>query len=136
NTDSTWVITWPDEGHVGNVAFSEVEHLVGAPDNQDTFRFTADGNLSGSIEGGARGFDSLIIDDRPVAKVIYQVAGADSGSIDLDGAVILYSGLEPITDNSNAVDRVLTATPSIDHIRLKEGPALGQLTIENTSGGF
>src|SRR3989442_397216 len=34
NTDSTWVVTWPDEGHVGSVAFSEVEHLVGAPDNE------------------------------------------------------------------------------------------------------
>src|SRR5690242_18040065 len=96
--DSTWHIIGANAGTVGNVTFSGVENLTGAPDNQDTFVVAAGGSV-GAIEGGAGGFDTIRIEAGGYALRTYTGTGPHSGSIDLDGTVIQYSGVEPIADS-------------------------------------
>ncbi|MBW2000187.1 MAG: LEPR-XLL domain-containing protein, partial [Deltaproteobacteria bacterium] len=95
--ETTWNITGADAGFAGSVDFFGVENLHGGPDNADTFVFQEGGSLSGVIEGGDAGFDSLFIEGGTFAAVAFSAAGPDSGSIELNGNLISYSGLEPIT---------------------------------------
>ncbi|NVM57337.1 MAG: LEPR-XLL domain-containing protein, partial [Desulfobacterales bacterium] len=95
--DATWNITGADTGSVDNVDFFGIENLTGGPDNQDTFVFEEGGSLSGVVEGGAGGFDSLVIQGGTYDTVIFTPTGPDAGTADLDGDVITYAGLEPIT---------------------------------------
>ena len=95
--DRTWHVTGPDTGRTGDIEFSGIENLLGGPDNQDTFVFEQGGSLGGLIDGGAGGFDTLIIDGGPYDTVVFTPTGPDSGAVDLDGMLITYAGLEPIT---------------------------------------
>src|SRR5262249_39479257 len=59
---STWNITGTDTGTLGEtIHFTGVENLTGASGNEDTFVFAAGGSLSGKVDGGAAGFDTLVI---------------------------------------------------------------------------
>src|SRR6185436_12403053 len=53
NVDSTWNITGDGAGSVGHLTFTNISNLVGAADNNDTFIFSADGRISGFIDGGS-----------------------------------------------------------------------------------
>ena len=99
-SDVTWAITGPDAGTVAGVAFASVENLTGSPDNQDTFDLAAGGSLSGLIDGGAGGFDSLVVSG---TTVVSNPTDAHSGSLILDGNTIRYTGLEPITISAPSV---------------------------------
>jgi len=105
--NSTWHITGEDSGTIASVNFSEVENLFGAPNNEDTFSFEAGGSLSGKIEGGAGGFDSLIIAGGTYDSIIFSPTGPNSGIIDLDGELIAYSGLGPVLVNAGVVTDVI-----------------------------
>jgi hypothetical protein len=94
--DSTWSITGSGAGEVAGVAFAGVESLEGGVDNEDTFVFEDGGRLSGVVEGGAAGFDTLVVAGGGYETVIYRATGPDSGEIDLDGERISYSGMEPV----------------------------------------
>ena len=133
--DTTWYIAGDDAGNIDDIDFSGLENLKGAPDNADTFVFEAAGNVSGLIDGGAGGFDSLEIAGGSYQTVIYSATGPDSGQIDLDGSVISYANLEPITDNGDAINRVFTGTVLADNITLKE-LIPGFLTITSDNGTF
>ncbi|MEE8524882.1 MAG: hypothetical protein V3T72_13190, partial [Thermoanaerobaculia bacterium] len=137
-SETSWNITGPNAGTLNDQTFSDIENLVGAADNEDTFvfDFDSDAALSGLLEGGAGGFDSLIIEGGSFATVTYNATGPDSGSITYDGTPIAFTGLEPITDNSDTVDRIITASASDDVIRLKNAPAMGQMTLESDNGTF
>ncbi|MDX1927467.1 MAG: PKD domain-containing protein, partial [Pirellulaceae bacterium] len=54
---STWNISASNQGSVANASFIRVENLTGGS-NEDQFRFSATGALSGRIDGGA-GIDQL-----------------------------------------------------------------------------
>ena len=95
-TDMTWTIGGPGAGSVGTVAFSGVENLAGATDNQDTFVFEAAGSLTGTVEGGDGGFDTVEVNSGG-AGVAASITGPQSGTIARDGNVISYSGMEPVT---------------------------------------
>jgi len=97
--DATWDITGADAGTTESVTFAGVENLLGAPNNRDTFVFNPGGSISGEIEGGAGGYDSLVIEGGTYASVTYAATGPDSGTITLDGTTLSYEGLEPITDS-------------------------------------
>src|SRR5574341_1433064 len=98
--DSEWHITGSGAGSVGSVAFTGVENLTGAADNEDTFIFTAPGSLSGLLEGGDAGFDSIILDGTG-DSVIYRFTGPQSGSIErFPGNIIEYDGFEPISSKT------------------------------------
>ena len=57
--NSSWTISGQDTGALSFLSFFDTENLIGAPDNQDTFVFAESGRLSGFIDGGAGGFDTL-----------------------------------------------------------------------------
>jgi outer membrane protein OmpA-like peptidoglycan-associated protein len=134
--DNEWRITGEDTVTLNGVEYSGVNVLLGGADNEDVFILEPDGSLSGYLEGGPGGFDTLVIEGGSFASATYTATGPQSGSVELDGNVIDYFGLEPITDNSNAVNRVLTTSASIDDITLSDGPSVGQLTLEADNGSF
>ncbi|MDH4156934.1 MAG: hypothetical protein OEW00_06620, partial [candidate division Zixibacteria bacterium] len=94
--NTTWYITGPDSGNVAGVDFVGIENLTGGADNEDTFVFVDGGSLSGSIDGGAGGYDTLVVDFSAIDHLIYDACGPDSGVVNADGNVIEFVGLEPI----------------------------------------
>jgi Lipase len=94
--DTQWDVTGWNSGIVGSLEFTDVENLRGAADNRDTFTLHEGGRLDGLVDGGASGFDSLVIADGSYATASYAPSGPQSGSLDLDGASLSFAGLEPI----------------------------------------
>ena len=92
--DTTWSITGDGAGTVGNVAFTGVENLVGAADNEDTFVVEPGGAIEGTIDGGPGGYDSFVIaghrDD-----VVSNPVDRNSGNVIVDGVNLRYAGMEP-----------------------------------------
>jgi hypothetical protein len=131
--DSIWNITGSNLGDVGSVTFSNTEILTGAADNEDTFIFSVGASLDGLVDGGDRGFDTLVIDGGEYNSVVSTATGPDSGFIDLDGNVIAYVGLEPVTlsDNIVVADLTidLTSILSTTATLLDTGGADGMMTI-------
>ena len=73
-----------------------------------------------SINGGLEdGGDVLIIQDGgstvTANKIVYTATGGESGAIDIDGSIINYTELEPITDLLPAVDRTINLQDGVDH---------------------
>ena len=117
--DTTWTVSGAGSGTSGTVAFDGVESLVGAPDNQDTFVFTQQGVLAGTIDGGAGGFDTLIADGQ-WQQVQALATGPDAGSLVLDATTIAYGGLEPITVTGAPNDLVIVLPGDDDVARLTQ----------------
>ena len=103
--DSTWTVTGAGSGTVGGLSFSGFEQLVGAADNRDQFVFEPGGSISGGIDGGPGGFDTLVVDGGAYQAVTYTTTGPNSGTVTRDGDVIEYAGLEPIDDTTVGPDR-------------------------------
>jgi len=130
--DTVWTISGPDAGRLGSagtLTFDGVEYLAGSADNEDLFILEPGGGLTGGLHGGARGYDTLVIAGGRFADVQYQATGPDSGFVILNGSTLQYAGLEPITDNSIATDRVLTAPGTDDTIRITDA-ASQQISVE------
>jgi len=116
--DSLWTLTGDGIGTLGDgltdyLRFSALDHLIGAADNQDTFRVQAGGALSGTMDGGAGGFDTMLLDGGHFQNVSYGASGPQSGYVDRDGQRLNYEGLEPIVDNSTA-DNVSLSTNQLN----------------------
>lgn len=56
--------------------------------------------------------DSLVIRNGSATNVVYTATGAHDGSVAVDGRLINYTGLEPVTDDLTAVNRTFTIDPS------------------------
>jgi len=106
NGDNMWQIDGLDSGQVGDIRFSGVEHLIGGANNQDTFVFSQEGHISGSIDGGWGGFDTLEIEGT-FDKTEFTAFRADAGTVTRDNQTIFYSGLEPIYDNTDSTNRII-----------------------------
>ena len=119
-TDSTWQITGPDSGQVEGIQFNDVENLTGAPDNEDTFVFQDGGSLTGMVEGGEGGFDTLVTQGGANASIVVEYTGPDSGTILLDGNVIAYAGLEPVLiDVAAGADITYNLPSASDNLELR-----------------
>ena len=77
--ETTWMITGVGAGYAGNLSFSEVENLVGAAGNRDTFVFEGGGSLAGTVEGGAGGYDT-VISHGSKGHVVSTITGPQSGN--------------------------------------------------------
>jgi hypothetical protein len=119
SSDARWEISGQDSGVVDSVRFAGVENLLGAADNQDQFVFAAGGRLSGSVAGGDRGFDTVVLDGRYDA-VAYEVSGADSGNIVRDGDNLLFTGMEPVQFTQAAGSFTYRGTVFNDTITLRD----------------
>ena len=98
------------------------------------------GNIipSGGItyNGGAGGNDSLVVTGGTTTTVTHSFTNANDGSVTLAGAIagtITYTGLEPITDNLSATDRVFTFTGGAETVTLVDD-AGATMTIDSTLG--
>ncbi|MES1247222.1 MAG: hypothetical protein ABUS54_06080, partial [Actinomycetota bacterium] len=91
--DSNWSITGSGAGTVGGVAFTGFENLTGAAGNKDVFDFAAGSSLSGTVDGGAGGFDTVKVTGND--SVVSNPTDAHSGTLVVDGATITYTGMEP-----------------------------------------
>ncbi len=106
-SDLTWNVTGADSGNVAGVSFSGIGNLLGGTGNRDTFILSPAASLSGGLDGGLGGFDTMVIEGAYTNEV-FNAYDSSSGLIQLDGKSISYSGLEPITDNTVATDRLFT----------------------------
>jgi len=131
--DTVWTVAGVGSGTAAGIGFGSVENLSGAANNEDTFVFEPGGGLQGLVDGGAAGFDSLVIDGGSYDSVVFSPTGPDSGTVTLDGTVITYVGLEPVVINSGtASDVVFNLTSSDDTATLQ--PDGGNLKL--TGGTF
>ncbi|ETR68438.1 MAG: hypothetical protein OMM_10526, partial [Candidatus Magnetoglobus multicellularis str. Araruama] len=106
NGDNIWQIDGLNSGQVGDILFSGVEHLIGGGNNQDTFVFSEEGHISGSIDGGWGGFDTLEIEGA-FDTIEFTAFSSDAGTVTRDNQTIFYSGLEPIYDNTDSTNRII-----------------------------
>jgi len=111
--NQSWQITGFDTGFVGDIQFSGIENLIGGADNQDTFIFESEGHISGKIDGGDRGFDTLsLIGEYDTIK--FSADSPDSGTVTRDLDTIVYTGLEPIYDNTDSTNRIIGLSDNDD----------------------
>lgn len=136
-SDRTWSITGADSGRTGDIEFSGIENLAGGPDNKDTFVFSPEGSLSGTVEGGAGGFDTVVIEGGTYHTTVYTALGPDSGLIQLDGTTLVYAGMEPVSNTGNVADAVYNATAGDDQIDIQDQilPDVG-IYIESVNDAF
>ncbi|HEX7082887.1 MAG TPA: hypothetical protein VF186_02090, partial [Gaiellaceae bacterium] len=115
--DSVWTIDGAGAGTVGGLAFSGFENLAGAAGNKDEFVVDATGSVAGVVDGGAGGYDTLVIGGGTYENVTYVATDPSSGSVDRDGNVITYTGLEPVADSGNTSStKTYTGTGGDDQI--------------------
>src|SRR5512134_685954 len=121
DADNVWRITGADEGTLNGVPFSDIAVLLGGTDNQDTFYLEPGGSLSGYLEGGAGGFDTLVIAGGSFTETSYIATGPQSGVVTLDGKQIHYFGLEPVANTGTAVNAVYDLTAGADQFTVQSG---------------
>ncbi len=86
--------------------------------------------------GAAGGTDTLTVTGGATTSVTHTLTNASDGSVTLAGALagtIMYTGLEPVTDNLSAADRIFTFNGGSETITLVDaaGPST---TIDSTLG--
>ncbi|MBW1683398.1 MAG: hypothetical protein JRJ83_18660, partial [Deltaproteobacteria bacterium] len=134
--DVVWRIDGQDTGLLLDLRFEGVENLLGASGNEDTFVLAEGGSLSGLLDGGPGGFDTLVIEGGVFDTVRYAPTGADSGIIDLDGNVLRYAGLEPISNQGTSTDVVFDLTGSDDDAVIEAGSGGTAYRIRSVDSGF
>jgi hypothetical protein len=122
--DSTWRVTEADSGEIENVAvFTGFENLRGASSFRDTFVIEVDGSLTGTIDGGDGGPDSLMIakDEGPgYARIDVAVSG--EGSVTVFNKTVNYEGLEPIV-TGDATQAFINGSSFFDEFILESADA-------------
>jgi hypothetical protein len=109
-------VTGADSGSVAGIGFSGFGALVGAAGNEDLFVLAPGGSFSGLLDGGAGGFDSLVVEGAR-GVIGSRATSPRSGSLVIDGIELRYDGLEPITLNGTEIH--VTGTDGDDEIRLR-----------------
>ena len=104
SSSTAWSVTGADSGSIGagSVSFSHAGHLVGAAGNRDTFTLGTGGSLSGLLDGGAGGYDTLVVAGSR-GTIVSSGTDAHSGTILVDGTALRYTGLEPIAVSGGVV---------------------------------
>ena len=132
----SWTITGPGSGDVVGVAFTGVEHLSGAPDNEDTFTIQPGGSISGLIDGGDGGFDTLVVSGS-FTNLVMTATDRNSGGLELDGLSITFTGLEPVLIDSdaspNSVEFTTTAGDDPDVVLEADPGVSGNLRITGST---
>lgn len=96
---------------------------------------------AGQVSAG----DAIILTGGNYTTVTYSFLNKHDGSIDIDGSLISYTGLEPIIDNSDAVNRIFDFTGGAETITVmgvsgtltKVDSTLGEaVTFNNPTGSL
>ena len=134
--NTIWNIDGVGSGNVAGVAFAEIEDVAGAADNEDTFVLEAQGSISGTVDGGAGGYDTLIVRSSAASSIASTSVDGNSGTVVVDGRTIVYTGLEPVLiDSGTAGNAEFTLTTGDDEAVLEDG-GVGQLRIHSVNGTF
>ena len=133
-TDNVWRITGADSGTLNGVAFSDVGTLLGGADNEDTFILEQGGSLSGYLDGGPGGFDTLVIDGS-YDSLVFTPTGPDSGDISVDGQLVTYAGLEPVNAGS-AANVTFDGSAVADDWVIEDSTTPGQIQVRSTTGAM
>ncbi|MFT5129402.1 MAG: hypothetical protein ACI8W8_003024, partial [Rhodothermales bacterium] len=73
--------------------------------------------------------DGVIVTGGSHTHVTYDALGVSNGTIDYDGSVLTYNGLEPITDNGSASTRTFTVSIAGDQTITVSSPSAGNTTV-------
>jgi hypothetical protein len=87
--------------------------------------------IAGSGQGTAG--DAIVLTGGSHTTVTYGFYNNNDGYINIDGSVINYTGLEPITDNSDAVNRVFDFTGGAETITVTSASTT-QTKVDSTLG--
>ncbi len=119
--DSTWDITGANSGTINGraFAFSGFENLTGATLTHDNFILEADGSLTGLLNGGAGGLDSLLVDEGTANThyALVNVVDGNASSVTLYEKTVNYTGLEPIVSGT-ASDKIVSGSDLTDQFLL------------------
>ncbi|MDA1050346.1 MAG: dockerin type I domain-containing protein [Planctomycetota bacterium] len=104
--------------------------VTGADDIDDTLTVDFSGGNpvpGGGVRyaGGAAGFDTLRIVQGVAQSVTHVFENRSDGQVEIDGTVIAYTGLEPIIDHIQAVDRFFTFLGLSNEINLGDDDVSG-----------
>lgn len=110
-----------------------VRGAPGAHDDALTIDLANKLSVPGGIkfDGGAGGWDTLIITGGAVARESVTQRSPHDGVFDLDGLRVQYTNLEPLTDNSAAASLTVNGTAGADTVTISDGPGAGQATISS-----
>lgn len=111
-----------------------IHGAAGEHDDTLTIDLTQPITLAGGIDydGGAAGWDELVLQGGFARdQKITQLTPHD-GVLDIDGLVIRYRNLEPITDTVAAANYLIVGTAGSDGVSITDGPA-GTTTISSAS---
>jgi hypothetical protein len=134
----TWTINGPNAGTVGGVSFSSFANVTGADGTSDTFDVAKGGSLSGTLTGGAGGYNTLEVDRDATMLSQFTATGPGSGVVELDGGRIVYANLQPLTVAGTQVDAVLDLTTGSDQAVLQDygAPNDGMIELASLNGSF
>jgi acrosin len=112
STGSTWTITGPNSGYLGepNVTFLNVGNLAGGT-GQDTFNFEPAGSLTGSITGGGTGGDTINWSAAAPQKVSLTGNNPGDGAFSGSASSVLggFSNIDKLVGSTNST---LTGLPT------------------------
>jgi hypothetical protein len=77
------------------------------------------------FDGGGPEDDDLLVLEGEAGSVSHDFTGASSGTVDVDGGVISYTGLEPIVDGLLAAERTFTFSDEMDVVTLGDDDVAG-----------
>jgi len=146
-TDSgvNYIEVWANDACQGRWASEDVSEIVfdgGDGDDALTVNYAASGGFFAQLvtfHGGGQAprtkvGDQLVLVGGPFASVTHTFLNATDGNVAIDGTTrIVYTGLEPITDNLNPADRVFTFTGGTETIELRDANG-ANMTIDSTLG--
>lgn len=89
-------------------------------------------SLPGGIDydGGAAGWDTLVLQGGAAWEQRVTQLTPHDGVLDIDGLVIRYTNLEPITDTAPAANYTVVGTAGFDQVTISDGPG-GTTTISS-----
>ncbi|EHJ10823.1 hypothetical protein CWATWH0003_4391t4, partial [Crocosphaera watsonii WH 0003] len=141
--NSLWEIEGENSGNLNQyILFEDLENLIGEEDNQDTFILKEGASLSGVLDGGEGGYDVLEIEGTTYESVTYTAFDAHSGTVNLDGNLIEFAGLEPVTIDGDADDMTIDlssldgVSSSDDQATLLNAATDGQITLRSDNSTF
>jgi len=129
--DTTWTISGHNSGVVDGLSFNGFGNLAGTANNKDTFVFEHGGSVSGLVDGGAAGFDTMVLNGRDY-KFSSSPTGPGSGSVSFEGQTTHYTGLEPILVGPTTDVSVTGATPNDTFEVLPDPVNVGRILVRST----
>jgi hypothetical protein len=131
---AAWDVTGSDAGTLSDAQtgqvlaqFSGVENLTGADSTDDGFVIEPGGSVSGLIDGGAGGADSLLVETSTGPVVIDPSTGTQT----FDGNSLSWMGIDGVVQSPTGTDKVISGTMFADDFVLNAG-STGKLELSST----